>query len=80
MISASEIGDSRRTVMMRLTDEQRKLILLLGSGNDTGAMSMKTHQELVDLGLLYSRNDGVWDLTDDGEKVYDQLSGWRDGW
>ena len=67
---------------MNLTPEQKKLILLIGGPDDTGneITKMETHQELVSLGLVYLRDDGQWDLTDEGERIYDELPGSSREW
>jgi hypothetical protein len=66
---------------MKLTDAQKELLLYLG-GPDDGAktISLEVQDELVRLSLVFKRDDVHWDLTDQGEELYDELSGRKDGW
>lgn len=66
---------------MSFTDVQKELLLCLGGPvEDDRPISVEVLDELVQLGLLYKRDDGAWDLTDEGEAEYDRLSGRKDGW
>lgn len=74
---------------MDLTDEQRDLLILMGKPDD----GTETHvvrdgdrltQELIALGLAYhtgtdSTGRESYDLTDDGERMYAELTG-DEGW
>ena len=68
--------DGAKRDMAELTNEQRDLLLYLGSGDeDDRAVLIDVMHQLRDLGLLYQReSDGNWDLTDEGDEVYGRLA------
>ncbi len=60
---------------MQLTEAQKELLLHLGGpDDDLRVISAEVQGELVQLGLVYKRDDGPWDLTDQGEDLYDRLT------
>ncbi len=65
---------------MKLTNPQKELLFYLGGPEaDDRVISLEVFSELEQLGLLYKREDGPWDLTDQGEEVYERLSS-TGGW
>ncbi len=59
-----------------LTPQQEQTLLLLNDPDlDLVTIEEKTVQELMALGLVYRREDGVLDSTDEGEALYDSLTG-----
>jgi hypothetical protein len=66
---------------MKLTDAQKEVLLYIGGPDDDGRpIPLEVQGELVQLGLVYKRDEGSWDLTEQGEEVYDELSERKDGW
>lgn len=63
--------------MVKLTKDEKALLLVVGSTKSTALVVMdepqKVSQALVEKGLLYLRAKNHWDLTDEGEEVYEQL-------
>ena len=67
---------SRAKIVMKLTEEQKKVILRLGDTHGEMAVIPETVlAELVDFGLVSKRPDGAIDFTDEGGEVYDELAG-----
>src|SRR6266542_3880971 len=76
---------------MNLTEEQKNVLILMGKPDDGTQLHLvaddteQITQELVKLGLAYfkgkdSEGKACYDLTDQGEELYDRLSGRQDGW
>jgi hypothetical protein len=59
--------------MIRLTDKQKEVLLKLGRTSEDEIVSLDVLNELIKLGLAYKRPDGKFDLTEAGEREYDQL-------
>lgn len=61
--------------MIRLTEQQRELMLKLGNTESVlEAAPIEVLEELIKLGLVYERaSDGHLDFTELGESVYDQI-------
>lgn len=65
---------------MKLTTDQKDLLILIGKpddGSQTHAVAdgERITQELIRLGLVYSTGKDRYDLTDEGERVYGELTG-----
>ena len=62
--------------MIRLTEQQRELMLKLGNTESVlEAAPIEVLEELLKLGLVYKRpSDGHFDFTEFGESVYDQIA------
>jgi hypothetical protein len=64
--------------MIQLTDEQKNLLILIGKPDDGSQLHIvvdgeRITRELVKLGLVYSTGKDSYDLTDDGEGLYESL-------
>lgn len=65
--------------MIKLTDEQRKVMLQLGRTDSTlEAVPRDVLDQLIGLGLLYWRSKDNIYFTDEGERVYSRLTGNHD--
>jgi hypothetical protein len=65
---------------MKLTKEQQDYLKLLGKPDDGRqtyivADAERITDELVRLGLVHSTGPGAYDLTDEGERLYGELTG-----
>jgi len=65
--------------MVKLTKEQKDLLILIGKPDDGSQQHLvvdgeRISNELVQLGLLV-RTKGGYDLTDEGERLYGELTG-----
>jgi hypothetical protein len=71
--------------MIKLTEKQKNLLIFIGSPDDGSQVHIRSMDdlhvqwELVKLGLVHKTNniDGkpVYDLTDEGERIYGKLTG-----
>ena len=61
--------------LSELTDEQRELLRTIGDPTDIvlEGDELDTMDELVQKGLFANRSDGKWDLTEQGEDLYEEL-------
>ncbi len=64
----------------KLTEEQKALLIRMGEPDDGTPLDLPANgervlQELMDQGLVYSSGDGGYDLTDDGERLYERITG-----
>ncbi len=61
--------------MKPLTEDQKKVMLQLGDTESVHeVVPADVLQQLIELGLVYKRNDGHLDFTDSGEAVYESLT------
>jgi hypothetical protein len=59
---------------VQLTPAQERLMLVLGGPAPDAVIDADVLEELVKLGLVYHREDGPMDFTDEGEEVYESLT------
>ena len=70
----------KQSDIVKLTEEQKDLLIRMGEPDDGTPMGLPANaermiQELMDQGLVYSTGDGGYDLTDDGERLYERITG-----
>jgi hypothetical protein len=75
--------------MAKLTEEQKNLLILMGKPVDGSQLHVaadgeRITRELIELGLVYHTGKGPdgndsYDLTDEGERVYGDLTGEKMG-
>jgi hypothetical protein len=61
-----------------LTEAQKNLLLYLGSTADGKVLDSEDRKvwgELLSLGAIHKRGDGNFDLTAEGERLYDKHGG-----
>jgi predicted transcriptional regulator len=68
------------TDMAVLSQEQRDLLILIGSPDDGSQTHVvmdgeRITKELMELGLVYQRAKNHYDFTDKGERLYGELTG-----
>jgi hypothetical protein len=71
--------------MAKLTEEQKNLLILMGKPDDGSQVHVvvdgeRITRELIELGLVHHTGKGSdgndsYDLTDEGERVYGELTG-----
>jgi hypothetical protein len=64
--------------MSDLSEAQKNLLLYLGSSADGKVLESEERKvwgELLSLGAIHKGKDGNFDLTDEGERLYDKLGG-----
>jgi hypothetical protein len=66
--------------MIKLTKEQKDLLILIGKPDDGSQTHVVSHgeriiQELIKLGLMYSTGRDSYDFTNEGERLYGELTG-----
>jgi hypothetical protein len=59
--------------MISLTNKQKEVLIKLGRTSEFETVPLDVFNELTKLGLVYKRPDGKFDLTEAGEREYDQL-------
>jgi len=60
--------------MILLTNKQKEALLKLGGSSSFEKIPSDVWDELLKLGLIYKRSDGRFDLTEAGERIYDQCT------
>jgi len=65
---------------VKLTEEQKDLLIRMGKADDENPPDLPADadriiQELIELGLVYDSGEDSVDLTDEGERVYEGLTG-----
>jgi hypothetical protein len=65
---------------MKLTKEQKDLLILIGKPDDGSqthvvADGERITHELIRLGLVYPTGKDSYDLSDEGERLYRELTG-----
>ena len=60
-----------------LTEKQLEMFRYIGGPVDdpSRVFAIEDHEALVSAGLLYLREDGRYDLTGEGEQLYEKLQG-----
>ena len=61
--------------MIELTERQKEALIKLESSSSLEMVASDVWNELIALRLIHRRSDGNYDLTQIGEKVYDELMG-----
>jgi hypothetical protein len=66
--------------MGMLTEEQKNLLILIGKPDDGSQVHVvadgeRITRELIRLGLVHSTGKDSYDLTDEGERLYRELTG-----
>ena len=60
---------------MKLTESQKQTVLILGSPNASPEpVNTETFLELIRFGLVFKRAEGLYDFTDIGQAIYQELA------